>query len=175
MAPPLGSAGGGGTWGCGAHLLTPPLTLAESLGGSPQSKHLIEDLIIESSRFPAAQPPDPNQPAKIETDYWPCPPSLAVVGRRRNWATAERQLGRLPPPSLRYCPQPQHLLPTPPACLLETEWRKRKASRRGAEEEEEEEEDDSGDEMKALRERQKEELSKVPSCAPTAAWAVPGP
>ncbi|KAI4589093.1 hypothetical protein MJG53_003501 [Ovis ammon polii x Ovis aries] len=96
----------------------------ESTGGSPQSKHPIEDLIIESSKFPAAQPPDPNQPAKIETDYWPCPPSLAVV---------------------------------------ETEWRKRKASRRGAEEEEEEEDDDSGEEMKALRERQREELSKVTS------------
>ncbi|EPY84524.1 hypothetical protein CB1_000471016 [Camelus ferus] len=96
----------------------------EPTGGSPQSKHLIEDLIIESSKFPAAQPPDPNQPAKIETDYWPCPPSLAVV---------------------------------------ETEWRKRKAERRGAEEEEEEEEDDSGDEMKALRERQREELSKLQS------------
>ncbi|KAF6306078.1 dematin actin binding protein [Rhinolophus ferrumequinum] len=96
----------------------------EAMGGSPQSKHLIEDLIIESSKFPAAQPPDPNQPAKIETDYWPCPPSLAVV---------------------------------------ETEWRKRKASRRGAEEEEEEEDDDSGEEIKALRERQREELSKVTS------------
>ncbi|XP_074837829.1 dematin isoform X2 [Carettochelys insculpta] len=44
-----------------------------------QSKPLIEGQIIESSKFPAAQPPDPNQPAKIETDYWPCPPSLAVV------------------------------------------------------------------------------------------------
>ncbi|XP_027721012.1 dematin isoform X3 [Vombatus ursinus] len=97
----------------------------ESVGTSPQSKHPIEDLIIESSKFPAAQPPDPNQPAKIETDYWPCPPSLAVV---------------------------------------ETEWRKRKASRRGAEEEEEEEEDDdSGEDIKALRERQREELSKVTS------------
>ncbi|KAF5923008.1 hypothetical protein HPG69_004329 [Diceros bicornis minor] len=96
----------------------------ESMGGSPQSKHPYEDHIIESSKFPAAQPPDPNQPAKIETDYWPCPPSLAVV---------------------------------------ETEWRKRKASRRGAEEEEEEEDDDSGEEMKALRERQREELSKVTS------------
>uniref|UniRef100_A0A3P8U2F2 Dematin actin binding protein n=1 Tax=Amphiprion percula TaxID=161767 RepID=A0A3P8U2F2_AMPPE len=41
-------------------------------------KH-IEDLIIESSKFPAAQPPDPNLPSKIETDYWPCPPSLAVI------------------------------------------------------------------------------------------------
>ncbi|XP_040897613.1 dematin-like isoform X2 [Toxotes jaculatrix] len=44
----------------------------------PQGKH-IEDLIIESSKFPAAQPPDPNQPSMIETDYWPCPPSLAVI------------------------------------------------------------------------------------------------
>ncbi|XP_037742505.1 dematin isoform X5 [Chelonia mydas] len=47
--------------------------------GVPQSKHMIEDQIIECSKFPAAQAPDPNQPAKIETDYWPCPPSLAVV------------------------------------------------------------------------------------------------
>lgn len=62
---------------------------AESVGGSPQSKHLIEDLIIESSKFPAAQPPDPNQPAKIETDYWPCPPSLAVVGRKA-WEKEKR-------------------------------------------------------------------------------------
>lgn len=51
-------------------------------------------------------------------------------------------------------------------CSLETEWRKRKASRRGAEEEEEEEDDDSGEEMKALRERQREELSKVASGDP---------
>uniref|UniRef100_A0A671RRC6 HP domain-containing protein n=1 Tax=Sinocyclocheilus anshuiensis TaxID=1608454 RepID=A0A671RRC6_9TELE len=43
----------------------------------PHSKHM-EDLIIESSKFPAAQPPDPNQPSKIEMDYWPCPPSLAM-------------------------------------------------------------------------------------------------
>uniref|UniRef100_A0A8C4ZIU4 HP domain-containing protein n=1 Tax=Gadus morhua TaxID=8049 RepID=A0A8C4ZIU4_GADMO len=43
-----------------------------------QGKH-IEDLIIESSKFPAAQPPDPSLPSKIETEYWPCPPSLAVV------------------------------------------------------------------------------------------------
>lgn len=43
-------------------------------------KHM-EDIIIESSKFPAAQPPDPNQPSKIETEYWPCPPSLAAIGR----------------------------------------------------------------------------------------------
>ena len=51
-------------------------------------------------------------------------------------------------------------------CSPETELRKRKASRRGAEEEEEEEDDDSGEEMKALRERQREELSKVVSGDP---------
>lgn len=60
-----------------------------------QGKHVIEDLIIESSKFPAAQPPDPNQPAKIETDYWPCPPSLAVVGRSPA-ATRPRTLLWLP-------------------------------------------------------------------------------
>ncbi|OCT86511.1 hypothetical protein XELAEV_18020196mg [Xenopus laevis] len=44
---------------------------------------LSDDPIVESSKFPAAKPPDPNQPAKIETDYWPCPPSLAVVESER--------------------------------------------------------------------------------------------
>ncbi|XP_053321507.1 dematin isoform X2 [Spea bombifrons] len=44
---------------------------------------LSDDPIVESSKFPAARPPDPNQPAKIETDYWPCPPSLAVVESER--------------------------------------------------------------------------------------------
>ncbi|XP_029459710.1 dematin isoform X2 [Rhinatrema bivittatum] len=56
----------------------PPIYKQRDSTGIPQGKH-IEDLVIESSKFPAAQPPDPNQPAKIETDYWPCPPSLAVV------------------------------------------------------------------------------------------------
>ncbi|XP_041916559.1 dematin isoform X1 [Alosa alosa] len=37
------------------------------------------DNIIKSSKFPAAQPPDPNVPSKIETEYWPCPPSLATM------------------------------------------------------------------------------------------------
>ncbi|TRY65368.1 hypothetical protein DNTS_013772, partial [Danionella cerebrum] len=48
----------------------------------PKGKHL-EDLIIESSKFPAAQPPDPSQPSKIESDFWPCPPSLAVSESER--------------------------------------------------------------------------------------------
>ncbi|NXD43698.1 DEMA protein, partial [Copsychus sechellarum] len=108
-------------------------------------KHLIEDLIIESSKFPAAQPPDPNQPAKIETDYWPCPPSLAVVGRWAPWDS---------------------LLETPGrdgngwnvAFPAETEWRRRMASKRG-----EEEDEDLTEEMKNLRELQRQELSKVTS------------
>ncbi|XP_056232387.1 dematin-like [Seriola aureovittata] len=54
----------------------------------PQGKH-IEDLIIESSKFPAAQPPDPNLPSKIETDYWPCPPSLAVI--EKEWRRKEQR------------------------------------------------------------------------------------
>uniref|UniRef100_A0A8C5RS83 Dematin n=1 Tax=Laticauda laticaudata TaxID=8630 RepID=A0A8C5RS83_LATLA len=85
---------------------------------TPESKRLMEGLIIESSKFPAAQPPDPSQPAKIETDYWPCPPSLAVV---------------------------------------ETEWRRQKASKRG------EEVDEDAEEMRNLRELQEQELSKVAS------------
>ncbi|XP_068594645.1 dematin-like [Brachionichthys hirsutus] len=48
----------------------------------PQGKH-IEDLIIESSKFPAAQPPDPNLPSKIEMDCWPCPPSQVVFEKER--------------------------------------------------------------------------------------------
>ncbi|XP_044053441.1 dematin-like isoform X2 [Siniperca chuatsi] len=54
----------------------------------PQGKH-IEDLIIESSKFPAAQPPDPNLPSKIETEYWPCPPSLAVI--ENEWRKKEQR------------------------------------------------------------------------------------
>lgn len=66
-----------------ATLHSASLSLPEHPVGAQHGKHMIEDQIIESSKFPAAQPPDPNQPAKIETDYWPCPPSLAVVGRRQ--------------------------------------------------------------------------------------------
>lgn len=51
---------------------------------------LSDDPIVESSKFPAARPPDPNQPAKIETDYWPCPPSLAVVESERRQRASKR-------------------------------------------------------------------------------------
>lgn len=44
------------------------------------NKHM--EGVIQSAKFPAAQPPDPNQPSKIETEYWPCPPSLAAMGNR---------------------------------------------------------------------------------------------
>uniref|UniRef100_A0A8D3B8H6 Putative adherens-junction anchoring domain-containing protein n=1 Tax=Scophthalmus maximus TaxID=52904 RepID=A0A8D3B8H6_SCOMX len=56
----------------------PPIYKLDVSSSVPQGKH-IEDLIIESSKFPAAQPPDPNLPSKIETEFWPCPPSLAVI------------------------------------------------------------------------------------------------
>ncbi|KAM4678554.1 dematin [Discoglossus pictus] len=52
---------------------------------------LCDDPIIESSKFPAAKAPDPNQPAKIETDYWPCPPSLAVVESERRHRRESRR------------------------------------------------------------------------------------
>lgn len=42
-------------------------------------KHLEGSGVIRSAQFPAAQPPDPNLPSKIETEYWPCPPSLAAM------------------------------------------------------------------------------------------------
>lgn len=44
------------------------------------NKHM--EGVIQSAKFPAAQPPDPNLPSKIETEYWPCPPSLAAMGNR---------------------------------------------------------------------------------------------
>uniref|UniRef100_A0A098M1X2 Actin-binding LIM protein 1 n=1 Tax=Hypsiglena sp. JMG-2014 TaxID=1550645 RepID=A0A098M1X2_9SAUR len=45
------------------------------------------DEIIKSSKFPAAHAPAPNEIPKIETEYWPGPPSFAAVGfdmRRRS-------------------------------------------------------------------------------------------
>uniref|UniRef100_A0A8C6TJY4 Dematin actin binding protein n=1 Tax=Neogobius melanostomus TaxID=47308 RepID=A0A8C6TJY4_9GOBI len=43
------------------------------------SKHAEGSGVINSAKFPAAQRPDPNEPSKIETEYWPCPPSLAAM------------------------------------------------------------------------------------------------
>ncbi|XP_060764377.1 dematin [Neoarius graeffei] len=55
----------------------PPIYKHEGSAAS-HNKHK-DEVIILSSKFPAAQPPDPNQPSKIETEYWPCPPSLASM------------------------------------------------------------------------------------------------
>ncbi|XP_061655160.1 dematin isoform X1 [Phyllopteryx taeniolatus] len=35
--------------------------------------------VVQAAKFPAARRPDPDQPSKIETDFWPCPPSLAAM------------------------------------------------------------------------------------------------
>ncbi|KAJ8365179.1 hypothetical protein SKAU_G00140100 [Synaphobranchus kaupii] len=53
------------------------------------------DDIIKSAKFPAAYAPGPDQTPKIETDYWPCPPSLAALGsdgRRRSREEEEEEL-----------------------------------------------------------------------------------
>uniref|UniRef100_S4RC92 HP domain-containing protein n=1 Tax=Petromyzon marinus TaxID=7757 RepID=S4RC92_PETMA len=50
-----------------------------SMMSGPGGRVVGED-VIQAAKFPAAHAPDPALPAKIETDYWPCPPSLAAVG-----------------------------------------------------------------------------------------------
>lgn len=56
----------------------PQNTDSDSAALAAQSKSA--DDIIKSSKFPAAHAPRPDETAKIETDYWPCPPSLAALG-----------------------------------------------------------------------------------------------
>ncbi|KAJ8347054.1 hypothetical protein SKAU_G00284550 [Synaphobranchus kaupii] len=56
----------------------PPIYKHDASASTTQAKYR-GDPIIKSSKFPAAQPPDPNQLSKIETEYWPCPPSLATM------------------------------------------------------------------------------------------------
>ncbi|KAM4615832.1 dematin-like [Polymixia lowei] len=101
----------------------------------PQGKH-IEDLIIESSKFPAAEPPDPSLPSKIETDYWPCPPSLAVV--EMEWRKK---------------------------CVSRRRSGERRSGEREEEagEEEDEEDEELGDDVWGLRQLQKQELNKIQS------------
>ncbi|XP_066549322.1 actin-binding LIM protein 1 isoform X4 [Amia ocellicauda] len=51
--------------------------------------------IIKSAKFPAAYAPGPDETPKIETDYWPCPPSLASLGadtRRRSREEEEEEI-----------------------------------------------------------------------------------
>ncbi|XP_072289037.1 dematin-like isoform X2 [Eucyclogobius newberryi] len=66
----------------GANIYKKPPIYKQAASSAPQGKH-IEDLIIESSKFPAAQAPDPNQPSAIETESWPCPPSTAIIEQER--------------------------------------------------------------------------------------------
>uniref|UniRef100_A0AAY5EC56 HP domain-containing protein n=1 Tax=Electrophorus electricus TaxID=8005 RepID=A0AAY5EC56_ELEEL len=46
---------------------------------SENGTNIYKNGVTGEPEFPAAQPPDPNQPSKIETEYWPCPPSLASM------------------------------------------------------------------------------------------------
>lgn len=57
----------------------PQNTNPDSAALAAQSKFAGD--IIKSSKFPAAQAPQPDDTAKIETDFWPCPPSIAALGR----------------------------------------------------------------------------------------------
>ncbi|XP_048843622.1 actin-binding LIM protein 1 isoform X11 [Brienomyrus brachyistius] len=53
------------------------------------------DDIIKCAKFPAAHAPNSDATPKIETDHWPCPPSLAAVGsdgRRRSREEDEEEL-----------------------------------------------------------------------------------
>ncbi|XP_028458123.1 dematin [Perca flavescens] len=54
-------------------------------------KHVEGTGVIQSAKFPAAQPPDPNLPSKIETEYWPCPPSTAAMEIERRKKKEELQ------------------------------------------------------------------------------------
>ncbi|XP_031143770.1 dematin isoform X2 [Sander lucioperca] len=55
------------------------------------NKHVEGTGVIQSAKFPAAQPPDPNLPSKIETEYWPCPPSTAAMEIERRKKKEELQ------------------------------------------------------------------------------------
>uniref|UniRef100_A0AAV2MQ45 HP domain-containing protein n=1 Tax=Knipowitschia caucasica TaxID=637954 RepID=A0AAV2MQ45_KNICA len=69
----------------GTNIYKKPPIYKQAASSPPQDKHM-QELIIESSRFPSAQAPDPNLPSAIETESWPCPPSTAIIeqeSRRR--------------------------------------------------------------------------------------------
>lgn len=76
----------------GTNIYKKPPIYKQVVSSPPQGKH-IEDLIIESSKFPAAQAPDPEQPSAIETESWPCPPSTAIIEQesRRRQGTVEEE------------------------------------------------------------------------------------
>ncbi|XP_053548667.1 actin-binding LIM protein 1 [Bombina bombina] len=57
----------------------PPIYKQQDSAAMAAMTNCSED-IIKSSKFPAAHAPAPNEIPKIETDYWPGPPSLAALG-----------------------------------------------------------------------------------------------
>ncbi|XP_030058529.1 actin-binding LIM protein 1 isoform X6 [Microcaecilia unicolor] len=64
----------------------PPIYKQHDAAATAAMSKSSED-IIKFSKFPAAQAPEPNTIPKIETDYWPGPPSPASIGadmRRRS-------------------------------------------------------------------------------------------
>ncbi|XP_043911857.1 actin-binding LIM protein 1 isoform X23 [Protopterus annectens] len=69
----------------------PPIYKQHDAAALAEQAKSAED-IIQSSKFPAAHAPDPGEVPKIETEYWPGPPSLAAVGsdmRRRSTGREE--------------------------------------------------------------------------------------
>nr|XP_032808187.1 actin-binding LIM protein 1-like isoform X9 [Petromyzon marinus] len=64
---------------------------AESSMMSGPGGRVVGEDVIQAAKFPAAHAPDPALPAKIETDYWPCPPSLAAVEWRKNRTMHEEE------------------------------------------------------------------------------------
>uniref|UniRef100_A0A6Q2XS33 Actin binding LIM protein 1b n=1 Tax=Esox lucius TaxID=8010 RepID=A0A6Q2XS33_ESOLU len=60
------------------HYHIPGRSRRDSAAMAAQSKSA--DAIIKSAKFPAAHAPGLDEKPKIETVYWPCPPSLAALG-----------------------------------------------------------------------------------------------
>lgn len=100
--------------------------------------------MVKAAKFPAAQPPDPNMPSKIETEYWPCPPSLAAMGNSTQTHVDRRVL-------IRNCSDTSAPPPT------EIEWKKKKLP-------EEDEFEDLTEEAETLQEQ---ELQRVCDRRPT--------
>ncbi|KAI1887216.1 hypothetical protein AGOR_G00203890 [Albula goreensis] len=76
----------------GVNIYRKPPIYKQHAAMAAQSKSA--DDIIKSAKFPAAYAPGPDQTPKIETDYWPCPPSLASLGsdgRRRSREEEEEE------------------------------------------------------------------------------------
>ncbi|KAJ7984646.1 hypothetical protein DPEC_G00356920 [Dallia pectoralis] len=62
----------------GVNMYRKPPIYKQHAAMAAQSKSA--DDIIKSAKFPAAHAPGPDEKPKIETDFWPCPPSLAALG-----------------------------------------------------------------------------------------------